>query len=245
MGIIKWLLLAAVTVWAAILSIPDNKIHVVFCDVGQGDAILVSRRTDQLLIDGGPSRKVLDCLSAHMPFYDRRIEAVVLTHRNSDHSNGLKYVAERYNTLQFEPALRQGQILKVGEIKYQVLWPDEKILGANTIGAENDEGIVGRISFGNFDVLLTADAASANYENPGSDIEIIKVPHHGSKYGLDPKWWAKLKPDIAVISVGKNNYGHPTPELLNSLRDLEIKIMRTDKDGDIEIVSDGKHFEVK
>ena len=112
MNYLKWLGLAGLTIWLAILTLPDDKLHVVFCDVGQGDAILVTYKTNQLLIDGGPGRRVISCLEKHMPFYDRRIEAVVLTHRNSDHSKGLEYVRERYNVLEWEPALIRGRYWK-------------------------------------------------------------------------------------------------------------------------------------
>ena len=245
MAAIKILVLAAATVWAAVLMLPDNKLHVIFCDVGQGDAILVTYKTEQLLIDGGPGKKVVSCLERHIPFFDRRIEAVVLTHQNADHSKGLTYVRERYKVVVFEPALRKNQTLELGQIKYQVLWPDDKVLGANTIGMENGEGIVGRVSWGSFDVLLTADVETKNYEEPGPGIEVVKVPHHGSKFGLEPEWWAKVRPALAVVSVGKNSYGHPTEEVIKILSDLGIKLLRTDQDGEIEIVSDGRSWQVK
>ena len=75
---------------------------------------------------------------------------------------------------------------------------------------------------------------------------MVKVPHHGSKFGLEPDWWARVKPALAVVSVGKNNsYGHPTREVMKTLDDLGIKLLRTDRDGEIEIVSDGETWEVK
>ena len=87
--IFKTLALAAITIWLAVLALPDNKLHLVVCDVGQGDAILVTYKTTQMLIDGGPNKAVLECLARHMPFYDRRIEVVLLTHPQADHLNGL------------------------------------------------------------------------------------------------------------------------------------------------------------
>ncbi len=239
MKYLKYLILAMTAIWAAVLALPDAKLHVVFCDVGQGDAILVSLGTQQLLIDGGPGKAVLDCLARHMPFYDRTIEAVLLTHRNSDHENGLKYVSERYTVDLFEPVMRQGDVLEMGAARMEVLWPDNRVLGASTIGTENDDGLVGILRMGDFDVLLTGDVQTKFYF-PGNDIEVIKIPHHGSKYGWDPQWWAGVKPDLAVVSAGVNNrYGHPTEEVLNTLEDLNIKLLRTDKNGEVEIVSDG------
>lgn len=97
----KILALAAAAIWLAVLALPDNKLHLVVCDVGQGDAILVSYKTTQMLVDGGPNSSVLKCLGDHMPFYDRRIEVVVLTHPQADHMNGLIDVLKRYTVLQF------------------------------------------------------------------------------------------------------------------------------------------------
>ena len=79
---------------------PDRYVHVVFCDVGQGDAILINYQFWQALVDGGPDSQVLACLSDQMPFWDRRIELVVATHPDTDHINGLTQVLSRYQVQQ-------------------------------------------------------------------------------------------------------------------------------------------------
>ena len=86
----------------AFLNYKDDKLHIVFCDVGQGDAIFIrtSREAD-ILIDGGPDAKVLECLSSHMPFWDRSIDLVIMTHPDADHSTGLISVVERYRIEKF------------------------------------------------------------------------------------------------------------------------------------------------
>ena len=77
------------------------------------------------------------------------------------------------------------------------------------------------------------------------DIDVLQVPHHGSKTGLNSEILAVLKPELAVISVGaKNKYGHPTQEIIKMLGDKDIQILRTDEQGDIELISDGKGFEI-
>ncbi|MFH1863991.1 MAG: MBL fold metallo-hydrolase, partial [bacterium] len=76
-------------------------------------------------------------------------------------------------------------------------------------------------------------------------IEYIKVPHHGSKNGLTQKLLEAVVPKLAVISVGKNSYGHPSGETLKILRDYDTKILRTDQLGDVEVISDGEKFWVK
>lgn len=86
-------------------QMPSDKMKMVMCDVGQGDAILIIKGSNQALIDGGPSsEKILACLEQHIPFYDRQIELIVLTNTDSDHMNGLSAVVDRYQVMQFVTA---------------------------------------------------------------------------------------------------------------------------------------------
>lgn len=79
-----------------IIQLPDNNLHIIACNVGQGDAILTIYKNIQILTDGGPDTKVTNCLSRYMPFYDREIELVISTHPDADHSTGLIEVLKRY-----------------------------------------------------------------------------------------------------------------------------------------------------
>lgn len=91
------LLIIAAAVWLAIASCPDNLLHIYFCDVGQGDAILIKTpQGRQILIDGGPDDRVLKCLSRALPFYDRSLDLVILTHPHADHLGGLIEVLRTY-----------------------------------------------------------------------------------------------------------------------------------------------------
>lgn len=259
----KILALAAAAIWLAVLALPDNRLHVVVCDVGQGDAILVTYKTTQMLVDGGPNSSVLKCLSEHVPFYDHRIEVVILTHPQADHMNGLIEVVKRYSVLQFvkEPVenntdgyreltklLERIPVRAVyagDEIRFKnqgpmfkIIWPEMGFESKET----NETAIVGKLSFGNFSALLTSDAGVIA---PPVVADVLKVPHHGSKYGMTKSWLEVVQPKLAIISVGKNSYGHPTEEALKLLRDEETKILRTDRDGDVEVVSDGRSYYVK
>ena len=101
-------MLIAVLVWAAVFSWPTKNFDVYFCDVGQGDAIFIKGSNNfQMLIDGGPSSKVLECLNRGMPFWDRSINVIVLTHPHADHLTGLIEVIKRYNV---------GQILETDAV---------------------------------------------------------------------------------------------------------------------------------
>lgn len=268
----KVLALAAVTVWVAVLSLPDDKLHVVFCDVGQGDAILIYRKTTQMLVDGGPNNKVLTCLGRHMPFYDRRIETVIVTHPQADHMNGIIDVIKRYNVMQLimgpegnntagyrdlRSKIQESRFnvrnvysrdtIRMGEVKFNVVWPERGwVLGADTEKTDlNEFGISGRLTYGDFDVMLTADVDQGVEQDEIAtgllrQVEVLKVPHHGSKTGMTEEWLRIISPELAVISVGKNSYGHPTKEALDLLSSKGARVLRTDMDGEVEVVSDGK-----
>src|SRR3989344_2438350 len=75
---------------------PDADVHLVVCDVGQGDGIVIWRGSAQVVVDGGPDQKIVDCLSRFVPFWDRSIELMVLTHPEADHVTGLVKVLKRY-----------------------------------------------------------------------------------------------------------------------------------------------------
>jgi competence protein ComEC len=89
------LVLAGLTI--AFFQLPDGNLHIIACDVGQGDAILVTYKDIQILTDGGPDKSVLNCLGKYMPFWDREVELVVSTHPDADHSTGLIDVIKNYN----------------------------------------------------------------------------------------------------------------------------------------------------
>lgn len=95
-----WLILGLLPICLFLLILvqwPDQRIHVVACDVGQGDAILITHGFQQVLIDAGLNDgKVLVCLLKHVPVWDRKLDLVVVTHSDSDHSGGLKSVFEQY-----------------------------------------------------------------------------------------------------------------------------------------------------
>ena len=279
--------IVALLIWAAVFYFPDNNLHLVFCNVGQGDAILVSKGFNQVLIDGGPDERVLECLSDNLPFWDRTIEMVVLTHPQADHLTGLISVLERYNVghfvinnivndterfWRFREALieegteiynpKVGDKIKIANMSFTVLWPQEKlgnplvwkreasekVLGASAYsGNFNETSVVLQFSFGKFCALLTGDIGQATESQLDrvQPCQVLKLAHHGSKYSTSTEFLKKIQPDLAVISVGKNSFGHPSQEALERLASADAKILRTDQNSEIEIVSDGKRWRVK
>lgn len=270
---------ACLAIWSAIWVLPDEKLHIVICNVGQGDAILVLKGTFQMLIDGGPDALVLNCLSKYMPFYDRRIEIAVLTHPQADHLEGFIDVAKRYTILQFiigkqlnntlgfknlwqeintkkipTANVYAGNKIKINrDLEFSVVWPTwEFVQNNNDRNTDlNSFAISGILKYGKFGMFLSGDADSG-IELAEMDtglltpVEVLKVPHHGSKTGMLASWLKLISPKAAVISVGKfNKYGHPTPKALNMLAKIASKIYRTDQNGSVEVVSDGITWEIK
>jgi competence protein ComEC len=277
----------------AIAQLPSSHARMVVCDVGQGDAILIIKGSNQVLIDGGPSsEKILSCLEQYVPFYDRTIELIVLTNTDFDHLNGLSAVVNRYEVIQFVTSdgvhesdaltkfrdtltihqlnaipVEQGDVIKVGsdqakpQLVLNVLWPPDtieqnvavfgdqlneqnrsQILGASAKrGDLNDRSVVLLLLEGDKKILLTGDTGDQTEKlllKQGilSDIDILKVGHHGSKYASGSKFLEALKPELAIISVGaKNRYGHPTQEVLERLSMVGSLIKRTDVDGSVVI----------
>lgn len=257
----------------------DGRLHVVFCDVGQGDAIyLRTPKGIDVLVDGGPNDAVLGCLSSHMPFWDRTIELVFLTHPHADHLTGLISVLDRYTVLSFNTEnltnttagfRKLTETIRAKKIKsryvgagdtfrtkdglsIRVLGPTESFLLTTSpegvIGESGEFGsLITLVSFGEFRLLLTGDSQKEGLRDGlwrvGESVDVVQVPHHGSKTGLDADILTRIKPRFAVISVGKKNrYGHPNKETLKLLGDKDTKIVRTDQNGEIEIISDGKTF---
>lgn len=249
--------------WA--FSWPRQKLKLVACEVGQGDAILFTKGTTQVLLDGGPGGKVLDCLKQNMPFWDRTLELVVNSHPEKDHLGGLLEVFKRYQVKQFvwdgvslntqtyqefmqlikeknipHYISRQGDVIKLAGLEFLVLWPpslEGKVLGEKTVkeGETNDLSLVLELQYGQFKALFTGDIDEQVEKQIIKDkqfdnIEVLKIAHHGSKYSSNQEFLEAVRPKIAIISVGKNSYGHPTQEVLNRLKSLNINILRTDQD---------------
>jgi competence protein ComEC len=257
-----------ILIWSLYFSLPDGRLHLKVYDVGQGDSIFLETASGyRILVDGGPSNKVLGYLGKDLPFYSRRIDLLILTHPDADHITGLLEVIKQYkitslwingrekDTRLFEEwkkilterkiptkVVNQGnKIIFPDATQIEVLWPKEGYSSSNT----NEGSIVISISFGNFDAILAGDADKSvqPYTSGLGAIEFLKVPHHGAKEALDEDFIRTIGAEISVISVGGDNrYGHPSEKTINILDSFGSKIYRTDKNGTVEIVSDGKSW---
>lgn len=227
-GIFIFIIIFSVVMAGELKKLSNGKLQVVFCDVGQGDAIyLKTPKGLDILVDGGPDNKVLSCLGRHMPFWDRKIEMVFLTHPHSDHQTGIVAVRQRYQVGEYFDTLVAGDKIKTKDgIEINVLWPFIRTED------QNNSSLVLKINT----ILLTGDAALSviGPQDGFGGVDIFKVPHHGSKTSLDEAVLKLISPEIAVISVGRDNsFGHPAPETISLLEKYGIKIRRTDLDGEI------------
>jgi len=246
-------------------------LQVSFFDVGQGDSIFIETpQKHQVLIDGGPSyTRVLEGLSKEMPFWDKEIDLIILSHPESDHMTGLLSVLENYqvdNILwtgiekegeKFETWKRmiseeganiyyanRGDEIIMNDVVLEIISPEESLKGKE-FKESNNTAVVAKLLYGDSSFLFTGDISS-KIEKLLSDIDIdvLKVAHHGSKYSTSSDFLEKVTPLIAVIQVGKNSYGHPTEEVLTRLLNSGIKVLRNDTNGSIKIVSDGINYKI-
>ena len=268
------LFLVSFFVWYAVLAETRNGLKVSFLNVGQGDAIFIEAPNgNQILIDGGPNKSVLRELSKQMPFYDRSIDGIILTHPHLDHYAGLNEVMKKYKmNLEMDSGTKNKG---AGFVEFENLIKDEKIkrlYGKNGMRinldkdlhldillpvvnnenlSEHDGMLVSRLVYKNNSFLLTGDMED-NLENFllvfGDNLksDVLKVGHHGSKTSTSESFLGWVKPALAIISAGQGNkYGHPHKEVTDRLARFGVPTLRTDEKGTIVIKSDGEKILAK
>jgi competence protein ComEC len=262
--------------WLAVWELGQERgLEVTFFDVGQGDAIFIETpQNHQILIDGGPDDTVIEKLGKEMPFWDRTIDLIILTHPEHDHISGLIEALKRYkvknilwtgvirDTAEYEEwkkliqkeganifIAQSGQQIEGGLTLINILHPLESLEGKK-VNNTNNTSIIARLVFGDTSFLFTGDAYQSverlllTRSKQQLDSDILKVGHHGSKTSTAPEFVEAVSPEIAVISAGKDN-PYGHPHI-ETIQNLEgIKIFRTDLDGDIKVVSDGIQYKTK
>ncbi len=248
----------------------DNLIRLYFLDVGQGDSIYITMPDDRtMLVDGGPDSAVVSELDKINPYWDRSIDYLFLTHPHTDHMLGLFDILNSYevgeifvNNQNFQSTefnlllkmvqelqkqvktFEKGDTLIFSDVSIRCLWPDDNSYTTDNI---NNTSMVHHIKYKEFDLLLTGDIEDDVQPliSWPENVEIIKIPHHGATNGLWQNLLSISKPYVAVISVGENDFGHPSPEVLDFLESIGTKTYRTDTEGTIVIASDGKRWWVE
>jgi competence protein ComEC len=259
--------IAATAGWWFHPSAP-SRLQVTVLDVGQGDAILIeSPGGHQVLVDGGPGDAVLRGLGDELPWYDRSLDLVVLTHPQTDHMDGLIGVLDRYDVRRVVagPGKQTGAAYDAwlgaahrdvpavetaypgmtvdlgGGARLDVIGPDPAMA---TDPELNNTGVVLRLSLGSVSFLLTADIeAKAERELIADGVNVhatvLKVGHHGSRTSSTPEFLAAVQPQVAAVSTGKDNqFGHPAPDVVARIEE-EAPVYNTAVSGAIHFETDG------
>lgn len=206
-----------------------------FIDVGQGDATYISfPNGNSLLVDVGPGTAYANSnISRYVP---GNLTMFVATHDHADHTGGFEYLESHY----IVPQMYDYSNVHVGaNIALDIRNTTIKVLNPAVISDdENDRSIVMKITYRNVSFLLDGDASSTIEDklHPGKST-VLKVAHHGSRTSTSYTYLHEVQPEIAIISVGKNSYGHPSPVMLDRMKN--IPTYRTDLNGTIKVCTDG------
>lgn len=236
-------------------------------DVGQGESVILTSGGETALVDCGSSNSYKDpgglAADTLHSMGVRELSAVVVTHYHADHTNGLYEVLRRIPVqtiylpdIEDEYGVRERLVSLAEEKGAQVTYVTKET--ADTLGDTvltiyppvqsggdlNELGLTALASAGDFDLLITGDMSGSTekklvetYALP--DIEVLAVSHHGSRYSSNIRFLKAVTPEAAVISVGDNNYGHPSEETLQRLLAVGADIWRTDQQGTIRITVNG------
>ena len=244
----------------------DGNLIVDFIDVGQGDSILIRQGDHAMLIDGGTSECKDDLLNFLKSENIQKFDYIVGTHPHEDHIGSLDDVVNAYDfdtilfpkvtttTKTFENLVNavknknkkfttpvSGNEYTLGDAKFKILAPS-----SDSYQSLNNYSIVIKLTYGENTFMFTGDAETLSETemlNSFDDLtaDVLKIGHHGSTTSTSKKFLNAVNPKYAVISVGKDNtYNHPTKTTMNKLEELKIPVYRTDEEGTIECVSNGK-----
>lgn len=226
---------------------------------GGPDDIVVERLSAAMPID---DRKIEEIIITH-PHADHifglneiikryEIDKIVLTninYKSETYKNLLSLINEKEIKTQTPQIGEVEYVFDQGKITY--LWPGEEI--SRFENSLNNSSIVFRLDYGDFNCIFPGDTEVEGWteifkkrKNDLEEIDVIKIPHHGSRTGLNENMIDIMRPDIAIISLGLNNkYGFPHQEILDILAKNKTRVYRTDQEKTLNIRTDGGAYEIK
>lgn len=234
---------------------PFDKANIVMVDVGQGDCVHVrSNGGINVMLDGGGSKyKNIGKLVLKPYLQQNRIgslDIAGITHEDIDHSKGIKDLKKIYNIKNYVEGAYAGELAKGSGIRVRVLWPfeDDEI----EAGQDNEASSVFRIDVEGMSILVTGDIGIETEKKlikkyNGSDmlkVDVLKIGHHGSKYSTSDEFLKAVNPKLALIGVGKNNYGHPSNSVIDKLKKNDIILYRTDVHGAIGLWKEDNRIKI-
>lgn len=248
----------------------DGGLQVWFIDVGQGDSTLLSDGTHTVLIDAGPKENGGNIVFpyVHKVSSDNYIDVLIITHDDIDHTGGLTKILQDCTIGKiYAPSFdgdnlssqrmvnllakqqkngaelivsNENEVLDLGNMHLHL----HRMMGA---GNDNDGCIITRLQYGTVSFLFMADAekdAELDYlVHTGMDdltCNVLRVSHHGADNSTIPRFLSTVKPLYAVISVGKNSYGHPSKDVIKELTDAHCSVWTTMESGTIIAITDGR-----
>lgn len=217
---------------------------IVFLDVGQGDAIYLQSPGCRMLIDTGKKDDYDSVIHYLKGENITSLSAILITHFHADHVGELMDILVAINTevvyasheeeeYPFLTILQRGDQVGCGNLTLDVLSADQ---GDSN---ENNNSLVLKLVFGGDTYLLSGDIEAGIeqeiIERYRGEVDVLKVPHHGSDTSSTASFLAWASPKVSIISVGQNNYGHPSPSVLSRYEAIPTQLFQTDSEGTITI----------
>jgi len=264
------------TIYDTSKNTPDGFLHIYILDVGQGDSTLIQTpKGKYILVDAGEdSYKLQTELQKIIPWFQKSIDILFITHPHEDHYYGFFDLEKRYTpNLTFFPPTHSSNsfkelltnlnpisnmvisnihtdLLLEKNILIDTLFPVSK--ESKYFKNTNNGSLVHKLIYKNFSMLLTGDAEHETIEYllnlyPKTIFKstVLKAAHHGSKTGFTNEFLKAVSPQITTISAGMNNkFNHPDQETINALQEIQTQIIGTKEKGTIEIITNGKWIEI-
>lgn len=259
---IIFILVMVIIIYLSLGFFQAKKLTVNFLDIGQGDAIFIrTPRGQNIVIDGGADNLFLYELSDSMPWWDKTIDYLVITHYHADHMMGFLELLNKYKVKNVLVTAHQpddllykiwadrlseknikATIVKAGDkfiISDELYWL--VILADSHHEDYNENSLVIRLTYKDQNFIFMGDLGFEGEEkilSSGMDIsaKYLKVGHHGSKYSSSLEFLEAVSPEICIIQSGKDNkFGHPHQETLDRLKNIGCQVINTQEQGTINI----------